>query len=134
MASNVYQATSKDSMVAGFPITIEGIIGEPTQRELLRVFRHMITCYQSHVTNYFDLNWFFLVVPHNMWQYYTSDAPDQYPAPPTYPGDAPPYDDNGSAVANTVIRETWQSQQKNYAECMHMNKAPTDSFLSIFSN
>ena len=28
MASNVYQATSKDSMVVGFPATIQGIIGE----------------------------------------------------------------------------------------------------------
>ena len=39
-------------MVAGFPATIQGIIGEQTQRKLLRVFRHMITCSQSHVTNY----------------------------------------------------------------------------------
>ena len=102
--------------------------------ELLRVFRHMITCSQSHVTNYCDLKWLFLFVPHNMWQYYTSDAPDRYPYPPTYPGDAPTYDDNGSAVTNTVIRETWQSQQKDYAECMHMNKALTERFLSIFAN
>ena len=69
-----------------------------------------------------------------MWQYYTSDAPDQYPAPPTYPGDASPYDDNSSAVANTGIRETWQSQQKDFPECMHMNKALTERFLSIFAN
>ena len=123
MASNVYQVTNKESMVAGFPATIQGIIGEPTQHELLRVFRHMITCSQSHVTNYCDLNWLFLVVPHNMWQYYTSDSPDQYPAPPTYPGDAPPNDNNDSAVTNTVIRKTCQSQQKDYAYCMHMNKA-----------
>ena len=121
-------------MVAGFPAIIQGIIREPTQRELLCVFRHMITCYQSHVTNYCDLNWIFLIVPHNMWQYYTSDAPEQYPAPPTYPGDAPPYADNGSAVANTPIQKTWQSQQKDYAECMHMNKALTKRFLSIFAN
>ena len=47
-----------------------------------------------------------------MWQYYTSDAPDLYPAPPAYPGDAPPYNNNGSTVANTVIRKTWQSSQK----------------------
>ena len=100
-------------MVASFPATIQGITGEPTQCELLRVFWHMITYSQSHVTIYCDLNWLFLVVPNNMWQYYTSDAPNQYPAPPTYPGDAPPYDDNGSAVANTVIRDTWQSQQKD---------------------
>ena len=106
MASNVYQATSKESMFTGFPATIQGIIGEPTQRELLRVFRHMITCSQSHVTNYCDLHWLFLVVPHNMWQYYTRNTPDQYPAPPTYPGDAPPYNENGSAVANTIIRKT----------------------------
>ena len=44
-------------MVAGFLATIQGIIGEPTQREILRVFRHMIPCSQSHVTNYCDLNW-----------------------------------------------------------------------------
>ena len=69
-----------------------------------------------------------------MWQYYTSDAPDRYPDPPRYPVDAPPYDDNGSAVANTVILETWQSGQKYYAECMHMNKALTERFLSIFAN
>ena len=69
-----------------------------------------------------------------MWQYYTSDAPDLYPAPPAYPGDAPPYDNNGSPVANTVIRETWQSNQKGYSECMHMNKALTERFLSIFAN
>ena len=100
MASKVYQATSKESMVAGFPATIQGIIGEPTQRELLRVFIHIITCSQSHVTNYCDLNWIFLVVPHNMWLYYTSDVPNLYPAPPAYPGDAPLYDDNGSAVAH----------------------------------
>ena len=120
-------------MVAGFPSTIQGIIGEPTQHKLLRVFRHTITCSQSHVTNYCDLSWLFLVVPHNMWHYYTSDSPDQYPAPPTYPGDAPPYNDNGSAVANTVIREKWKSQKKDYAECMHMNKALTERFLSIFA-
>ena len=94
----------------------------------------MITCYQSHVTNYCDLNWVFLIVPHNMWQYYTSDAPNRYPAPPTYPGDAPPYDDNYSAIANTFICETWQSHQKDYAECIHMNKALTERFLSIFVN
>ena len=93
-------------MVASFQETIQGIIGETTQRELLCVFRHMITCSQSHVTNYCDLNWLFLVVPHNMWQYYISDAPDLYPAPLSYLGDAPPYDDNGSTVANTVIRLT----------------------------
>ena len=121
-------------MVAGFPATIQGIIGEPTQRELLRVFRHMITCSQSHVTNYCDLYWIFLVVPHNMWQYYTSDAPNRYPDPPTYQGYAPPYNDNGSAVAKTVICETWQSNQKDYTECMHMNKALTERFLSIFAN
>ena len=69
-----------------------------------------------------------------MWQYYTSDAPDRYPAPPTYPGDAPPYDNNGSAVASTVIRKTWQSNQKDYTECMNMNKALTERFLSIFAN
>ena len=46
-------------MVAGFPATIQGIIGEPTQRELLRVFRHMITFSQSHFANYYDLNWLF---------------------------------------------------------------------------
>ena len=69
-----------------------------------------------------------------MWQYYTSDAPNQYPAPPTYPGDAPPYDDNSSDVTNTVIRETWQSQQKDFTEFMHMNKTLTDRFLSIFIN
>ena len=113
MASNVYQATSKESMVAGFPATIQGIIGEPTQHELLRVFRNMITCYQSHVTNYCDLNWLFLLVPHNMWQYYTSDGPDHYPSPQTYPGDAPQYDDNSFTVSSTVIRETWQSNQKD---------------------
>ena len=134
MASNVYQATSKESMVASFPATIQGIIGEPTQCKLLRVFRHMITCSQSYVTNYCDLNWLLLVVPHNMWQYYTSDAPKQYPTPPTYPGDTPPYNDNGSAAANTVISKTWQSQQKDYAECMHINKALTERFLSIFAN
>ena len=134
MASNVYQATSKEPMVAGFPETIQGIIREPTQREILRVFRHIITCYQSHVTNYCEINWLFLVVPHNMWKYYTSDAPNLYPAPPTYPGDAPPYNDNGSAVANTVIRKTRQSQQKDYTECMHMNKALTERLLSIFTN
>ena len=66
MASNVYQVTSKESMVAGFPATIQGIIGEPTQRKLLRVFSHMITCSQSHVTKYCDLDWLFLVVPQNM--------------------------------------------------------------------
>ena len=115
MTSTVYQATRKESMVAGFPETIQGIIREPTQRKILCVFRHIITCYRSHVTNYCEINWLFLVVPHNMWQYYTSDAPDQYPAPPTYPGDAPPNDNNDSAVTNTVIRETWQSQQKDYA-------------------
>ena len=134
MASNVYQAISKESMVAGFPATIQGIIGEPTQCKLLHVFRHMITCSHSYVTNYCDLNWLFLVIPHNMWQYYTSDAPDQYPAPPTYPGDASPYDDNSSAVVNTVIRDIWQSQQKDFVECMHMNKALTERFLSIFAN
>ena len=69
-----------------------------------------------------------------MWQYYTSDTPDLYPAPPIYPGDAPPYDDNISPVANTVIREIWQSNQKDYAECMHMNKVLTEHFLSIFAN
>ena len=120
-------------MVAGFPETIHGIIGKTTQRELLRVFRHIITCSQSHVTNYCDLNWILLVVPHNMWKYYTSDAPDQYAAPPTYPGDASPYDDNSSAVDNTFIRETWQSQQKDYSECMNMNKVLTERFLSIFA-
>ena len=134
MTSNVYQATSKESMVAGFPATIQGIIGEPTQRELFRVFRHMITCSQSHVTNYCDLNWLFLLFPHNMWQYYTSEAPKRYPAPPTYPGDVPPYDNYGSAVANTVICKTWKFHQKDYVECMHMNKAPTERFLSIFAN
>ena len=67
MASNLYQATSKESMVAGFPATIQGIIREPMQRELLRIFRHLITCSQSHVTNYCDLNWLFLFVPQNMW-------------------------------------------------------------------
>ena len=75
-----------------------------------------------------------MIVLHNMWKYYTSNVPDRYPSPPTYPGDAPPYDDNGSAVANTVIRETWQSNQKYYAECMHMNKALTERFLSLFAN
>ena len=90
-------------MVTGFPATIQGIIGEPTQCELLRIFRHMITCSQSHVSNYCELNWLFLVVPHNTWQYYTSDATKLYPAPPAYPGDAPPYDNNGSPVANTII-------------------------------
>ena len=121
-------------MVAGFPSTIQGIIGEPTQRELLRVFRHMITCSQSHAINYCDLNWLFLVLPHSMWHYYTSDGPDLYPAPPAYPGDASPYDDNGSTVGNTVDRKTWQSNQKDYAECMHMNKSLTEIFLSIFAN
>ena len=129
MASNVYEATSKESMVAGFPETIQEIIGEPTQRELLLIFRHMITYSQSHVTNYCDLNWLLLVVPHDMWQYYTSNVPNRYPAPPTYRGDAPPYDNNGSAVANTVIREIWQSHQKYYAECMYMNKEPTKRFI-----
>ena len=121
-------------MVAGFLATIQGIIGETTQRDLLRVFLHMITCSQSHITNYCELNWISLVVLHNMWQYYTSNTPDQYPAPPTYPKDVPLYDNNGSAVANTVIRETWQSQQKDFAECMHMNKALTERFHSIFAN
>ena len=51
MESNVYQATSKEYTVASFPETIQGIIGEPTQCELLSVLRHMITCSQSHVTN-----------------------------------------------------------------------------------
>ena len=134
MASNVYQATSKESMVAGFPATIQRIIGETTQHKLLRVFRHMITCSQSHVTNNCDLNWLLLVVPHSMWQYCTSDAPDRYPAPPTYPGDAPPYNNNGSTVTNTVIRKTLKSHQKDYAECMHMNKALTERFLSLFAN
>ena len=69
-----------------------------------------------------------------MWQYYTSDAPDLYPAPSAYPGDTPPHDDNGSTVANTVIRETLQSNQKDYAECMQMNKSLTEHFLSIFAN
>ena len=121
-------------MMAGFPATIQGIIGEPTQREILRVFRHMITYSQSHVTNYCDLNWLFLVVPYNMWQYYTGDAPELYPATPAYPGDAPLYNNNGSTVANTFIRKTWRSNQKEYAECMHMNKAITELFLSIFAN
>ena len=69
-----------------------------------------------------------------MWQYYNGDAPNCYPDPPTYLGDAPPYDDNSSAVANTVIRKTWQSHQKDYTECIHMNKALTERFLSIFAN
>ena len=79
-------------------------------------------------------NWLFFVVPHNMWQYYTSNAPNCYPAPLTYPGDTSPYNDNVSAVVNTVIRETWQSNQKDYAECIHMNKSLADLFLSIFAN
>ena len=98
--------------MVGFLATIQGITGEPTQCKLLRVFRHIINFSQSHVTNYCDLNWLLLVVPHNMWHYYTSDAPDRYPAPPTYARDAPSYNDNGSAVVNTVIRETWHSHQK----------------------
>ena len=69
-----------------------------------------------------------------MWQFYTSDAPNRYPDPLTYPGDAPPYDDNDSAVANTNICETWKSHQKDYTECMYMNKALTSRFLSIFAN
>ena len=56
MASSLYHSTLKEEMITGFPPQVTGITGDPTLRELLRVFRHMIEWAQSQMTNYCILN------------------------------------------------------------------------------
>ena len=129
MASSLHHSTSKEETITGFPPQVAGITGDPTLRELLRVFRHMIECAQSQMTNYYILNWLFLVVPANMWTIYHSTSP--YPDPPGFPGNAPSYDNGGGNTQNATIRDQWQLNNKNWAEDLNMNKALTERFLAL---
>ena len=116
-------------MITGFPPQVAGITGDPTLRELLRIFRHMIECAQSQMMNYCILNWLFLVVPANMWTIYHPTSP--YPDPPGFPGDAPSYDNGGGNTQNATIRDQRQLNKKNWAEDLNMNKALTERFLDL---
>jgi hypothetical protein len=133
MAGSLYAPASKDSMVAGFPSTIAGIIGTPTQREMLRAFRHMISCSQSHFTDYNHLNWLFLVVPVNMWPYYAGDPLNVCPPLIEHPGDSPSYDAMENETQNKTTADLWAKDMKDHVESNHMNKALCERFLSLFS-
>ena len=129
MASSLYHSILKKEMMTGFQPQVAGITGDPTLRKLLHVFRHMIECAQSQMTNYCILNWLFLVVPPNMWTIYHPTSP--FPHPPGFPGDAPSYDNGGGNTQNATIRDQWQLNNKNWAEDLNMNNARTERFLAL---
>jgi hypothetical protein len=133
MDGSLYAPASKDSMIAGFPTTIAGIIGTPTQREMLRAFRHMIGFSQSHYTDYNTLNWLFLVVPVSMWPYYADDPLNACPPLIQHPGDSPSYDAMVSEMDNKTTADLWAKDMKDSVESNHMNKALCERFLSLFS-
>ena len=101
--------------------------------DLLRLFRHLITCAQSQTTRYNRLNWLFLVVPQVLWNMYVSDVnADPYPDTPQDPGATPNYG-AGTPMEIQIAKDLHNKQTKDYQEYENMNMALTDRFLSMLA-
>ena len=75
--------TSIDTMTGAFPLVVEGISGEPTLKELIRIIDCDIApCAQSHISTVHALNYLHLCIPTNLWPQYTNQP---YPEGPVNP-------------------------------------------------
>ena len=128
-SSNLYTATSKETMLASFPTRIQQLTGDSTFCGLVAIFRHLVVCAQIQYTDYCVLNWLFLITPQELWSRYHVTA--AYPMAPVYPGNVPAYLPNGYPAENTAIHESWQKRMKEWLEDAHINKALIEHFLSL---
>ena len=128
MSSTTNTARTKDQLTAVFPAAPHAINGKINLNELIRVWQHVKACAQRTQTDYDQQNYLYLVLPPELWGYFSSRA---YPQLPGDPGANPLYDTSAGTAENATIRDTWQLNQKYYTEDKNMNAALVDRFLSL---
>jgi hypothetical protein len=133
MASINSTIALKEAMTSGFPTPMPKIMGTPTLMDIMRLFRHLITCAQSQKTRYNHLNWLFLVVPQVLWNMYVEDnTADPYPRTPQDLGATPNYG-AGTPMEIQIAKDLHNKQNKDHQEYENMNMALTDRFLSMLA-
>ena len=126
--ATIHKVTPKATMIAAFPAAISPVIGEPNARELIRVLRHLIQCAQSHNVDYCRQNLLFLCVPENAWPHFSAD---DWPDRPTDPGPCPIFLDTNTVSQNANARNAWDYAKMCHQDCMQMNAALVERFLSL---
>ena len=126
--STIHKITPKATMIAAFPTAISPVIGEPTARELIRVLRHIILCSQSHSVDYCRQNLLFLCVREPSWPHFSSDP---WPTKPPAPGACPLFTDTNTVAQNANARNEWDYRKMCHQDCVHMNAALVERFLSL---
>ena len=68
-----YIEKSSNDMLASFPAPVQGITGEPSLRELIRLIKHLMECSQKVETDISPLNYLFLVLESELYATHTAE-------------------------------------------------------------
>ena len=128
MSGNLHPVRTKEQFTAGFPTIVPAITGDMNLRGLIRIWQHCKSCAQQTETNYDAQNYLYVVLPPQLWPYFSTRA---YPTAPVDPGTNPSYDTGENATVNTTIRDQWQLNNKHFEEDKHVNRALVDRFLRL---
>ena len=128
MTGNLHPSRTTEQLTAGFPTSVPGITGEVVLRELIRIWQHCKKCAQVTGTDYDAQNFLYIVLPPQLWPYFSTRL---YPTAPVDPGPNPSYDGTLNATVNTTLRDQWQLEYKNHQEHKNMNAALADRFMKL---
>ena len=118
----------KATILAGFPPPVTPMTGQPTLREIIRVLLHITACAQSLFTDISPLNYLFLALNEPQYARVTQEL---YPEVPADPGEILRYQEDHDANERSHVRDTFNRDKTWYTNCLEMDKALTERFMSL---
>ena len=123
-----YIEKSSNDMLASFPAPVQGITGEPSLRELIRLIKHLMECSQKVETDISPLNYLFLVLESELYATHTAEM---YPSVPNHPGRTPAYTATSTPGERANVKQEWEYALMRHNNCLNMNAALKSRFLSL---
>ena len=108
MSRNLHPIRTKETLIIGFESPPAPVAGELNLREVLRTWEHYHKCTQTTETNYDSQNFLYIVIPQQLWPYFSTKV---RPADPQDPGENPSYDQGKTQMHNTTVRDFWQFEK-----------------------
>ena len=123
-----YIKKSTNDMLTTFSAPVQGITGEPSLLELIRLIKHLMECSQKVKTDISPLNYLFLVLESGLYATHTADI---YPTVPEHPGRTPGYVDPSMAGERANLKQEWEYALMWHNNCLNMNAALKSRLLSL---
>ena len=115
-------------MLDGFPEAPPVETGELDIHALIRIYKHLISCAQSHDTPFDPMKYLCVCVPPNLYANHTSAA---YPIHPENPGVNADYAGDSNDTERATTLALWEHDNMIYTDIRTMSNALIHRFLSL---